>query len=443
MSAPEPVGDNLSAWLDYIGSVHLTEIELGLDRVGAVANRLGISRPAPIVVTVAGTNGKGSVVGCLEAALTACGFKTGTYTSPHIHRFNERIRLGAEPMSNDSIVRALAAVDSARVGISLSYFEFATLAALWLFQREAVDIAILEVGLGGRLDAVNLIDPDVSVITSIDLDHQEWLGNDRESIAMEKAGILRAGKAFVCADASPPQCLLDRAAELSCPSYLLGQDFDLQLINDHVCWQGRNHDGNRITLDGFSAMPLLARANVAAAIQVLQLLPLELDLKPLVTLLQGLGIPGRQEWCLDRQTRRKVLLDVAHNPAACALLAETLTHWRATAAIGSRVIAVVGVMADKDIQDMAHNLESSTDIWYIAELAVPRSMRSGELETQLKDSGFTKPIQRFDTIEQAYETACAGSEENDLVVVTGSFYTVAALRESTRAERHPMEEAAA
>lgn len=443
MPTPEPVGDNLSAWLEYIGSVHLTEIELGLDRVGAVANRLGITRPAPIVVTVAGTNGKGSVVGCLEAALSACGFKTGTYTSPHIHQFNERIRLGGEPMGNASIVSALASVDNARAGISLSYFEFATLAALWLFQQEAADIAILEVGLGGRLDAVNLIDPDVSVITSIDLDHQEWLGNDRESIAMEKAGILRAESAFVCADDSPPQCLLDRATELGCPGYLLGQDFDLELIDGQVCWRGRNHDGNEIYLDGFSAMPMLARGNVAAAIQVLQLLPLEIDLKQTVTLLQGLGIPGRQEWRQDRETGHKVLLDVAHNPAASALLAKTLAYWRETAATGSRVIAVVGVMADKDIQDMARNLESSTDIWYIAELAVPRSMQPEKLENQLMDSGFTRPLHRFDTIEQAYETACAGSEKNDLIVVTGSFYTVAALRENTRAERSPMEEAAA
>lgn len=442
MSAPEPTADNLSAWLDYIGSVHLSEIELGLDRIRQVAKRLGLHRPAPTVITVAGTNGKGSVVASLETVLAKAAYRTGTYTSPHIHRFNERIRIGQQEVSDARIVKALAAIDSARAEVSLSYFEFATLAALLLFQQERLDVAILEVGLGGRLDAVNLVDPDFTVITSIDLDHQEWLGNDRETIALEKAGILRENVPFVCADPDPPASLLRTGQALQCTVYLLNREFGVRQDESGFNWYGQDGSGGELGAT-FTQRPLLLLHNIAAALQLTRLLPQQTDLQASALALQDLSLPGRQEWCHDIRSGRSVLLDVAHNPAATKQLASSVANWRQNAEPGAKLIAVVAVMADKDIQDMARNLESSTDIWYIAELAVPRGLGVEQLEKQLGASGFSCPLKRFSSVLEAYESACADSGEHDLIVITGSFLTVAAVRALTRPEQGAMPEVAA
>lgn len=418
----------LDAWLQHIGSVHVSEIELGLERSRTVAERLGILEPAATVITVAGTNGKGSVVACLEAALTEAGYKTGCYTSPHIHSFNERIRLNAEPMADAAIVSALAAIEEAREAISLSYFEFATLAALWLFQREAVDFAVLEVGLGGRLDAVNIVDPQLSVITRIDLDHQEWLGHDRETIALEKAGILRPQVPFVCGDPDPTVSLLSRAAELRCPLFRVGRDFGFRQITGQ-CWAGFFQTAAGEALDAESVpVPRLAPVNVASAAQCLLLLDLPVEPEELIARCAQTTAPGRQERRLDRETGCQLLLDVAHNPAAMALLAETLS----TQSDRGRLIVVLAVMADKDIQDMARSLDSHTDIWYIAQVDVPRCMPAKEAAEQIQESGSTHPIKQFSSVESAYREACSEATDEDLIVVTGSFYTVAAVRSLTR-----------
>ncbi len=433
MSVPEASAENLTEWLDYIASVHLQEIELGLDRVRAVAVRLDCLQPADTVITVAGTNGKGSVVACVEAVLSAAGCRTGSYTSPHIHRFNERIQINRQPVSDAQIVSALAAIELAREDISLSYFEFATLAALLLFRQQQVEVAILEVGLGGRLDAVNLIDPTISVITSIDLDHQEWLGDDRESIAVEKAGILRPAVPFICGDLHPPKSLQQRAQQLGCPSYFVEQEFSFQASETGWHWRGKDHSGQPMTLAG-SGQAQLAPTNVACALQVLALLPIAIDTDLLTGMIGSLTLAGRQEWCVDRDSGHRVLLDVGHNPAAMACLADRLQAWRSIQPEACQIIVVMAVMADKDIQDMARNLESSTDIWYIAELAVPRALGLADFELALQNSGFTRPVQSFRSIGQAYREACDRAGNKDLVVVSGSFYTVAEIRPLTAPE---------
>lgn len=430
MSKPEASADNLPEWLDYIGSVHLKEIELGLDRVRAVAQRLGCMQPAATVVTVAGTNGKGSVVACVEALLTAAGYRTGSYTSPHLDRFNERIRFNQVPASDDQITAALAAVNNARGDISLSYFEFSTLAALLLFKQKGIDFAILEVGLGGRLDAVNLVDPDLSVITCIDLDHQEWLGKDRETIAMEKAGILRPATPFICADPQPPQGLLAQARKLDCPGYLFSRDYSIESSGDSWRWRGVDSEGQAGELTWQAQLSLLP-INVACALQVVSLLPVSIDDSLKTDTVASLSLAGRQEWCRDASSGKRVLLDVGHNPAAMASLANSLGKWRTNQCSDARVIAVMAVMADKDIQDMARNLESSTDIWYIAELAVPRALGLDEFAESLRKGGFKRPFHGFRCVEEAYKAACDQAGEQDLVVVSGSFHTIAKIRPLT------------
>ena len=439
MPRPQARANSLPAWLDYIGSVHFTEIELGLDRVRNVARLLDCEKPAGTSIVVAGTNGKGSTVACLEAALTASGLATGSYTSPHIHRFNERIRINQQQLSDEQIVNALYAVDQARGETSLSYFEFATLAALLLFKEADLDVAILEVGLGGRLDAVNLVDGNITVITSIDLDHQEWLGDDRESIAVEKAGILRQGIPLVCGDPKPPSSLQNRARELNCPSYWFNRDFSMELQQEGYCWRGKDSSGTTVSMPHLEQLSL-APANVACAFQVLQLMNLPLSATTLVNAVSSLKVPGRQEWCFDLESGIRVLLDVAHNPAAMAWLAKSLQQWRNKQASGARIIAVIAVMADKDIQDMARNLESSTDIWYIAELAVPRGLGLVKLEEALHGCGFKTALNSFANVETAYREACRNANKGDLVLVTGSFYTVAEIRAFTTplAGPHPV-----
>ncbi|MCG8414941.1 MAG: bifunctional tetrahydrofolate synthase/dihydrofolate synthase [Pseudomonadales bacterium] len=428
MPAVDLTEDRLDSWLQHIGSVHVSEIELGLERSRTVAQRLGILKPAATVITVAGTNGKGSVVACLEAALCSTGHKVGCYTSPHLDAFNERIRCDGEPMTDADIVGALAAVEAARADISLSYFEFATLAALTLFQREAVDYAVLEVGLGGRLDAVNIVDPHISVITRIDLDHQEWLGNDRETIALEKAGILREGVPFVCADPDPANSLLGRADDLQCPLYRVGRDFSLTLTAEQGCTGSfLAKGGNKLSIE-VSTTPRLAPVNVASAVQCLLLLGVSQDLEGLLTSCAEALAPGRQEYRTDKATDRQLLFDVAHNPSAMALLANTLANLEQR----GRLIVVLAVMADKDIQDMARSLDSHTDIWYIAQVDVPRCMPAKEAAEQIQKSGSQHPIKQFSSVELAYQAACAEATADDLIVVTGSFYTVAAVRSMSR-----------
>lgn len=420
---------NLAQWLDYIGQVHPREIELGLERSRRVARRLGIEK-APLVITVAGTNGKGTIVNVMEQFLCQLDIATGSYTSPHIERFNERIRLQGGQVSDTLICEAFSRIDAARGEDSLSYFEFATLAALLIFQQQNVEVALLEVGLGGRLDAVNIIDPDISVIASIGLDHQDWLGNDRDTISLEKAGILRAGGWFVCADSHPPPALLARAEQLNCKSLFVGQHFSLERQQDgkSVHWWGQTGDGANLalTLPPFSG---LLASNVAAAVQALVISDLGVNWVSGSEALKIAAIPGRQELRRDRESGCRVMLDVAHNPDAMNALACRVTELRDSGDVIGRIRIVLAIMGDKDVDSMLGALESTIDFWYIAQVEEPRCMSAVELENRLQRLTSIKAMTRFESVQEAYRSACVEAEEEDLVIIAGSFYTVAAVRQ--------------
>lgn len=423
------IRDALEDWLEYISSVHPREIELGLDRIHRVASRLGLSKPAPVVITVAGTNGKGSCVATMEAVLQQAGYKTGAYTSPHIHHFNERIRIDAQPAADETLVAAFAEIDRCRGDESLSYFEFATLAALLIFQRGEVDVALLEVGLGGRLDAVNIIDPDVAVITNISIDHEDWLGTGLENIAAEKAGILRANTAAVFGELSPPASIVAKAEELAAPLYVQGTDFHFSQTQDQHSWQWRGVDAGKsaIHFTGLE-LPQLTLANVSLALQALHLLPLSFTQENINGALRGLQLAGRFEIRRDRKTSKTVIFDVAHNLAAAQLLAENLRLYRQQNPPIERLAVVIAVMADKDIEAMVTALESCSDIWYIAQVEEARGMAAEEVAQRIKSSNNRLRLQQFGTVDQAYRAACDQTAENQLIVVTGSFLTVAAAR---------------
>jgi len=424
-------GSSLESWLQYISSVHPREIELGLGRSQRVAASLGLGKPAPLVVTVAGTNGKGSCVATMEAILQQAGFKTGCYTSPHIHVFNERIRINAANVLDEPLIAAFEAIDGARNAETLSYFEFATLAGLYLLRENNVEVALLEVGLGGRLDAVNIVDADVAVIASIGIDHTDWLGNDIESIAAEKAGIMRPNVPTVFGGEHPPRAIIERAQELDSLLFVSGQDFHAEEDAANATWRWRGQDREAAPADWPDLpLPSLMLSNVAASLQALKLLPISLEIEPVAAALDGLGLAGRFDKRRDLSNGRTVFFDVAHNPDAMQQLAIRLQSYKAQNQGAGRIAAVLAVMADKDVIGMITALEYCVDIWYIAQVDEARSMAADEVAQTMKDVGIVSDqgrILQFDSVESAYRAACDQCDTEDTVVVTGSFLTVAAV----------------
>lgn len=427
------IGSSLESWLQYISSVNPREIELGLGRTQRVAARLGLVKPAPLVVTVAGTNGKGSCVATMEAVLQQAGFKTGCYTSPHIRVFNERIRVNAINVTDESLIEAFEAVDEARNNETLSYFEFATLAGLYLFTKNRVDVALLEVGLGGRLDAVNIVDADVALISSIGIDHTDWLGNDIESIAAEKAGIMRPGSPTVFGGVNPPAAIVERARQLDSPLLVSGRDFHVQedAVNATWRWSGQDHRNASAPVSWPDLpTPSLMLSNVAASLQALQLLPIDLEIEQVAVALDRLGLTGRFEKRRDLRSGRTVIFDVAHNPDAMQQLAIRLQRYKAQNLGAGPIVAVLAVMADKDVTGMITALEYCVDIWYIAQVDEARSMAVDEVAQTMKDVGIASDlgqVLQFDSVESAYRAACDQTATKDTVLVTGSFFTVAAV----------------
>ena len=424
-------GGSLESWLQYISSVHPREIELGLERSQRVAANLSLGKPAPLVVTVAGTNGKGSCVATMEAILQEAGYKTGCYTSPHIHVFNERIRINATNVTDEPLISALAAVDEAREGETLSYFEFATLAGLYLLRENNVDVALLEVGLGGRLDAVNIVDADVAVISSIGIDHTDWLGNDIESIAVEKAGIMRPKIPTIFGGEHPPNAIIKRAQELGSPLIISGQNFHVEqnVANTSWRWRGQDRQAEPINWPDLP-IPGLMLDNVAASIQALKLLPISIEIEAVVAALAELALAGRFDKRRDLGNGRTVIFDVAHNPDAMRQLAIRLHSYKAQNQGAGRIAAVLAVMADKDVPGMITALEYCVDIWYIAQVDEARSMAACEVAQSMKNVGIASDqglILQFDSVESAYRAACDQTEAEDAVLVTGSFLTVAAV----------------
>ena len=411
---------SLGDWLAYLEQLHPTAIDMGLERAREVAVRLGLGRPARRIVTVTGTNGKGSTCAFIASLLRAQGLKVGVYSSPHLLRYNERVQIDGEQASDEALCAAFAAVEAARGDVSLTYFEMGTLAAFWLFQRAGLDAAVLEVGLGGRLDAVNLVDADVSVVTNIGLDHSEWLGDSRDSVATEKAGIFRSGKPALCGDLHPPASLLDCAASLPAPLYLRGRDFDLALDAHGWHWRGVSSAGEPLELHDLPLLSLPVE-NAALAIQAFVLLEPVWQPERVADALLQTRVTGR----LDRRTLRSkgqnvpLLLDVGHNPHAASYLAESL----AARPPAGRRLAVFGLLADKDLDGILDVLLPRVDDWAVAPLATPRSAPAGDLQNALLRRGVSVSIHAG--VAQALEAQLAQAEEGDEILLFGSFYCVA------------------
>lgn len=415
--------NSLPAWLDWLEKNHPTEIDLGLERITRVAQRMDLLKPAAKIITVAGTNGKGSCVTATAALLNAAGYSVGVYTSPHLVHYNERIVVNGNAVADDEICSAFEAIFNAcqqtsadyPAPISLTYFEYGTLAALEIFRRKQVTAMVLEVGLGGRLDAINIIDADVAVITSIALDHTDWLGDNREAIGYEKAGIMRAERPVVCADLSPPQSLLDHASNLSASLHLISRDFGYS-VTDNATWNWWN---NHLQ---FSSQPLpqLPLPSLAAALQVMSILGLDLLTLDAFTRIATLRVPGRFQTLQWRE--RQVILDVAHNPAATAYLAERLEQ---VSAPGSTIHCIVAMMADKDRAQSLGNLKGLVSSWYVADLSPnPRAASVEQLRQNLVDLGVTAAFSGgvADCLQAAFNNSAPG----DRILIFGSFYTVAA-----------------
>ncbi len=400
-------------WFSYIEKRYSWRVDLGLERIHKVAAQLKLLNPACPVITVAGTNGKGSCVAFLEAILLAADYKVATYTSPHLISFNERIHINGKEIDNDALFAAFAVVDKAANAINLSYFEFVTLTALYLFQQSDLDIIVLEVGLGGRLDATNVVAADIAVITSIAIDHVDYLGNDREKIGYEKAGIMRAGKPVVSGDAAPPQSLIKQAEKLDAPFYGLRQGFNYRLdLNATWNWQTAEHQLTNLPV------PKLPLPSAAAALMALSLFNPEIIANQ-SAVVQGLThafLPGRYE-CFARP--KPTIVDVAHNPAAAAFLATKLSEQK----LSGSILAVVGMLQDKDIAGTLAPLLPLVSKWYLADLSVSRGAKAKILAQALEDLG-QKSCYTFISVKAAYAQAVAECGQNDKIVMFGSFYTV-------------------
>lgn len=427
MAQQLPRFNTLDNWLTWLETAHGSKIDLGLSRIRAVADRMDLLDPTFPVVTVAGTNGKGSSVAMLESILSGSGHQTGVYTSPHIHRYNERIRVNCVEADDHSIVEAFAAIDAAREDISLSYFEFGTLAALHVFHAAKVDIVILEIGLGGRLDASNIIDADVALITSIDIDHTQWLGDTRELIAVEKAAIARASKPVICAERNPPESLQNYLTELGAFYYQSGDEFDLQIHDGHWDWQGM--DEHWLSLP-FPALPGTHQIeNAAGVIAVCRVLPeaFRPDRQTIEKSLRTISLPGRFEriMCGSENQQYEVVFDVAHNPAGINALVETLRNHP----VSGRTITLIGMMADKDVSQMLPALDVCTDEWILTSPQGDRALPAQELTAALTDILPSVRMATFQQVSQAIDAAQKLAGNGDRLVVTGSFYTVAEARE--------------
>ena len=409
---------NLQDWLAHCEQLHPQAIDMGLGRVQAVAERMALHFDCP-VITVAGTNGKGSTCAMLEAILLESGYRTGVYTSPHLVHFEERCRIHGQSVSADALAQAFAQVEAARGDVSLSYFEFSTLAILQLLSQAGLDVAILEVGLGGRLDAVNIIDPDCAVITSIDIDHTSFLGTDREQIGFEKAGIMRAGKPVVVSDPVPPDSVIAHAAALGADLWRFGQDFNFSGDKLQWAWAGR---GRRYSGMAYPALrganQLVNASGVLAALEVLR--PrLPVTAQAVRNGLAMVELPGRFQIVPGEPV---LVLDVAHNPHSVAALAANLD------AMGfyPTTHAVFGAMADKDLQVMMERVGPVIDRWYFTDLPVPRAATAAQLQQhwQAQNRRADAASSTHASPEQALQAAIAAANPADRIVVFGSFYTV-------------------
>ncbi len=420
MPQPIPEANTLEQWLAYIEAGHCQEIDLGLERIIAVAEELGVTAlPCP-VITVAGTNGKGSTVAYMRAILTEAGYRVGCYTSPHFIRYNERVTLGSEPVTDQLLCEAFTRVDQARLkaGVSLTYFEFGTLAALDIFSTQTPDVVLLEVGLGGRLDAVNIVDPDIAVVTTVAIDHESWLGSDREQIGYEKAGIFRAGIPALYGERSMPASVSGYAEQIGARLLHWGTDFGPVAEQDgNWRWQGRGSRGAVLSIGNIPA-PELPFENASTAVQALKLLELDIPDGAVRNGITRATLTGRCQRA--RVDNRQVILDVAHNPHAAEHLVRQLGD------VGNPVHCVIGMLEDKDIPGTLAGLTGLVDHWYPGSLAVPRGQSADRLGQYIADLNVSDAdIVLSDTVCEAFDRAITAAEKDDLILVVGSFFTVA------------------
>ncbi|QKI88860.1 bifunctional tetrahydrofolate synthase/dihydrofolate synthase [Thiomicrorhabdus xiamenensis] len=430
---------SLESWIDWLLHLHAQEIDLGLERVRQVGAKMSILQPAPKVISVAGTNGKGSSVALLSSILRQAGYRVGAYTSPHIQAFNERIQIDGVAVDSQTIVDAFDLIERSRGDIKLTYFEFSTLAALQIFKQAALDVVVLEVGLGGRLDAVNIVDADAALITAIDVDHIDWLGDDRGQIAIEKAGITRSGRLAVCSDPNPPQTLADYCAEHRVNLLQLGRDFHYRVEEGgwSLLWSSSGEAGSY-------PLPALKGdfqiQNASGVLALLQEMCRSGDLSvsddAIKCGLQNATHPGRLQSVEFRHNGRFYhwLIDVAHNPQSSEVLADYL----AKQGLGG-LKAVFSVLDDKDASPMVQRISPYIEQWYTADLQIPRSSSEKKLQNLLQDNHVEAScIHVYASIEKSVQ-AClsqSGSDsrsETPNLLVWGSFFTVAQVYQALNA----------
>lgn len=409
----------LEQWLSWMEQSHPVAIDLGLERVQTVFKRLSLDFTNMHVITVAGTNGKGSTVAILDAIYRHCGYRTVCYTSPHLQVYNERVRLNGALIDDASLVSAFNAVDQACEDISLTYFEMGTLAALWIVADQQPDVALLEVGLGGRLDAINVVDADVAVITTIDIDHIDWLGDDREKIGWEKAGIFRKDKPAVCGELNPPASIDSYSKELGSHLRQVNQSFNYQLQNDtHWVWRGRDINDEPVVFDSLP-MPHLPLQNAATAIQTILLSKLTCSPANIAQGLKDAQVSGRMETA--EHQGHHFILDVAHNPQSAAYLAERLNKTEPNG-----VQLILGMLADKDCSAVIKALSPVVACWHMVTLNVPRGQTAEQLSSHLSESGMNNTgLVCHETVASAIDSLVATDAAiTGTIVIAGSFYTV-------------------
>lgn len=426
----------LAEWLERLEMMHPKAIDMGLDRVRQVKDAMDVQFSCPVII-VGGTNGKGSTCAMLESVLLQAGYRVGLYTSPHLLHFNERMRISGKSASDEQLIAAFDKLDVVRGDVSLSYFEFTTLAAIQLFADVRLDAVIFEVGLGGRLDAVNVLDADVSIITSIDIDHTEYLGDTREKIGFEKAGIFRSEKSAICGDPVPPASLIEYAEKIGADLWLFNRDFNYSGDKQQWNFSGRGRRRNALAYPSLrGANQLLNASSVLAALEVLRM-RLPVSAQEVRTGLAVVDLPGRFQVLPGRPT---IILDVAHNPHAAATLAQNLDNM----GFYPYTYAVFGAMEDKDIDGVIAQMKGRIDHWCIAELPLPRAAKAASIREKLLHAYSDAPavaesersIQTFATPADAFINARSRAGENDRITVFGSFLTVAGVMELRHFEHH-------
>ena len=408
----------LPEWLAWQETLHPNKIDLGLERVAAVAARLNLQDMQPVIVSVAGTNGKGSSIAMLESILLQAGYRVGSYTSPHLLRYNERIRINREAIGDAPLCNAFAAVDARRGDTSLSYFEFGTLAALWLFRQLSPDAVLLEVGLGGRLDAVNIMDADVALVTAVDIDHSQWLGNDRETIGREKAGIFRGGRPAVCSDPAAPDSLRTVAEDLGADWYGLREQFHIDIQAQTWHWHRPESRHDDLPLPSLPGPHQLN--NAAGVLMVLDCLRgrLPVSTPAIRSGLADITLPGR---CQVIPGPVELVLDVSHNPHGAAALAGMLAARNRP----GRNHVVLGMLQDKDASGSIAALQPVADQLYLASLDDEQGLAAEQLQAHMKQHSASVPAECFADVAGAMRQAFANADAGDRVVVCGSFHTVA------------------